>query len=49
MDETCEKAEIRGAKVSMPLSSSFPILICTFLLFSISFSPYVLAINKDVI
>ena len=44
---TCKKAVMYGAKVSMSLSSSFSILICTFLLFSVSSGPCVLSMNKD--
>ena len=46
---TCKKAVMYGAKVSMSLSSSFSILICTFLLFSVSSGPCVLSMNKDAI
>ena len=46
---TCKKAVMYGAKVSMSLSSSFSILICTFLLFSVSSGPCVLVMNKDAI
>ena len=43
---TCKKVVMYGAKVSMSLSSSFSILICTFLLFSVCSSPCVLAMNQ---
>ena len=47
--QTCKKAVMYGAKVSMSLSSSFSILICTFLLFSVSSGPCVLSTNKEAI
>ena len=43
---TCKKAVMYGAKVSMSLSSSFSILICTFLLFSVCSGPCVLNMNQ---
>ena len=46
---TCKKAVMYGAKVSMSLLSSFSILICTSLLFSVSSGPCVLAMIKDAI
>ena len=43
---TCKKAVMYGAKVSMSLSSSFSILICTFLLISVCSGPCVLGMNQ---
>ena len=47
--QTCKKAAMYGTKVSMSLSSSFSSLICSFLLFSVSSGPCVIALNKDAI
>ena len=43
---TCKKAVMYGAKVCISLSSSFSILICTFLLFSVCSGPCVLGMNQ---
>ena len=47
--QTCKRVSGCGAKVSMPLSSAFSILICALLLFPISSNHCVLAMNKDAI
>ena len=46
---TYKNAVMYGTKFSMSLSSSFPILISTFLQFSVISGPCVLALNQDAI